>query len=144
MQWILHASSSRSHFSPWDRQAQIFGTDAANSTSLLTHFSAWGRRHLDADFSCASCTWLPSLKLNSILVSKEFGLFINESLSKWNHILRQPFYRNYFIWQFSAACLNLEVFIIPGQLYYQACPLALLCLPPPLPWQKLILHCQGK
>lgn len=35
-------------------------------------------------------------------------LFMNESVSKWSYILRQPFFRNYLIWQFSEGCLNSE------------------------------------
>lgn len=133
--------SCRLGFSPWDiLEAQILGTDAATSVSILAHFNEWRRWHWDAGFSYTSSSWLPSLKLSSILSSKIFGIVTNESVSKWSHILRQPFFRNYFLWQFSEGCLNSEVFIIPGELHYQVWLLPALPLLPPAPLcQKLIL-----
>lgn len=85
--------------------------------SLLTHFSEWKRQHLDDSFSCTSCIWLPLLKLNSILVSKVFGIFITGSLSKWSHILMQNHFTGITFYGNLVRLLNLEVFIIPGQLY---------------------------
>lgn len=135
------ACSCRLRFSPWDiLEAQILGTDAATSMSILAHFSEWRRWHWDAGFSYTSCSWLPSLKLSSILARKKFGIVMNESVSKWSHMLRQPFFRIYFLWQFSEGCVNSGVFIIPGQLHYHACLLPALPSLPPLPLcQKLIL-----